>query len=693
MSLSQYALELCALLVDETYGELSSRIFTILLRRGQLPVKDLMLHTRLTSKKLRHGLAVLAQQNLLYYNTDPETEVTYYEANKDAAYALVQSGKIMQVVENKFGVLTREVVQNLLLLGHSTVSDLCDAYEAQKKQQSRLVDLARQNELRRKEETVEDEQMNGLAKEINGANNHPPVTIATTGQLHTALFRLFDAALIERVVGTMFESPSDVQTKLEREIVQEGNGANLKTSKTKEELTKRLLGRLRKDRAAGSDWKPQKRPHNGDHRNGANGTNKRRRLSSGVAVNGDHIYEEEDDGARLDDHLVIRVNHEKFKVLLRNAQLVHLCEHKIGKTTSRIYDHLLKLMEPQIQRCQLDRHHNVLKDDPYIPPTVQAIMIASTLDKDIDPGFGVGKEPTHKERTPVVKLSPNRKRDGTEAFAGGKGDTKKKVNGAGNLNVHNSEADDGSDQDSDDPFTAPPVKPPKRQKVTFQDDALFNPPRPEDREDHLMLVRKHLDLLQSSECKFVTRHGTNDCYSVDFENIVRFMQDAELDQLVYESFGVKGHRLVRIMKQMGKMEEKSLDKLALMKPKDARTKLSEMQMSGIVEIQEVPKDATNRGNNQRIIFLWFFDNDRVKQVVLDKVYKTMSRLLQRLAVERRSARHVLELTERSDLQHIAPDTYMDQQQITELRVIEQKEATLVAQVARLDDMIGIFRDF
>jgi DNA-directed RNA polymerase III subunit RPC3 len=212
----------------------------------------------------------------------------------------------MNFVEAMHGTLARELVHNLLLLGHTKISDLLQAYGAQKEEQSRLAELARQEFLRQEqEEGTAQQQENGDLNGVNSVkesriNDHIPDPItADTGQLHTALAKLFDAGLVERVIDSMFRSPADIQDELEKDLAREQSGGGVKTAKQKLEFANRLKHKFRDLRKEGTEWRPhsRKRPFNGEHTNGVNGTSKRRRLSSG-AVNGGSNYD--DDGSYLD---------------------------------------------------------------------------------------------------------------------------------------------------------------------------------------------------------------------------------------------------------------------------------------------------------------------------------------------------------------------------------------------------------
>jgi len=129
----------------------------------------------------------------------------------------------------------------------------------------------------------------------------------------------------------------------------------------------------------------------------------------------------------------------------------------------------------------------------------------------------------------------------------------------------------------------------------------------------------------------------------------------------------------------------------LVKQKDVRTKLAEMQMAGVVDIQEVPRDSGRTTN--RTIFLWYFDVERVSTILLDSLYKNMSRCLQRLDIERRRVQDVLTLTQRTDLLDEDPEKYMVPEQLNMLHEIEDKEESLLGHIGRLDELVAIFRDY
>lgn len=357
--------------------------------------------------------------------------------------------------------------------------------------------------------------------------------------------------------------------------------------------------------------------------------------------------------------------------------LATFARDRIGETTSLIYAAGLGLLEDKIPRCR----SNTDPEDTPDGPSFTTMQLTAALSKSINAGVGIGKAPDEKAK---------------------EGKSGKQKGGDGDVNINDPDSDEDATTngdghatgavDDDDPFTDEPSKPAKRPKVTFQDRP--EPDASDRSENRMQQVKNHLQLLESDDCRFLRKCGSSGQgeWTVDFERIIKHMQQAELDTMMLENFGTFGHRLARMLRKFGKLEEKQLPNLALMKQKDVRTKLAEMQMAGVVDIQEVPRDA-GRQNPNRIIFLWFFDNERVASMILENAYKMMSRCLQRLDHERREAADAIAPTLRTDMLNVAPETYLDAAQLNSYQIWRTKEESLLGQILRLDQLIGIFRDF
>ncbi|TAQ85151.1 hypothetical protein B7494_g6523 [Chlorociboria aeruginascens] len=673
MSQSKNAVELCALLVDEIYGELTSRIFTLLLRRGRLSTTILVAHTGLSRRQLRHGLTVLLQQNLIYYYHDRYTNITHYEANHDAAYALVRSGKIMEMVNNRHGPFARDIVKNLLILGHVKLSDLAKTFESS--QTTHVSGHRNAN--------TDQNHTNGL---------HKPHSTAEF--LDSTLYLLLEAGLIEPISAMMFRSPTDMYNQVEQDIRRLHYGGNTKGNKQKEELKTKVRDRLQALRSDSPKWKSSnlKRAPNGHLLDEISNTSKRRKLVNGDGVsNNDHSYE--DKGIRLDRDLVLRVNYEKCTVALRSMKLVEIVSDRIGKTTSHIYAEFLRLLEESILRCRLDPMIDG-EPDPTDGPYISTKELAAALSPSINVAKGIGKTDQRSlDTAELEKKSKTKKRKTIEIEAEVEGeassdeDESDYVNG----NADIMDVNDDLGDDIDDPVAEPPAVKTAKRVVTFdglsRDEInLFNT-------DRISQLKSHLMLLAGDDWKFLEKCGNDQHgqWKINFKELIEKVQHKELDAIVYENFGQTGHRLARIMRDKGKLDEKQLPTLALMRQKDVRTKLAEMQMAGMIDVQEVPRDTARL--TSRAIFLWYFDTERVSSIVLDNIYKTMSRCYQRLAVEKRSMARVIALSERTDVKDIGEENTLEQTQLNQLWEFREKENDLLGQIGRLDELVGIFRDY
>ena len=220
-----------------------------MLTKGRSSVPQLGQHTSLNPRQLRHGLAVLFQQNLLYTRTDPDTKITTYDANPDACYNLIRSGKILEAVEKQYGPSERELVQTLLQLGHARIHDLSQAFASR------------------------NPQING---EANGTHHGGP--ISSVNDLLVALGRLIQADIIETVRPESFRNPVDVFHDIRQDVTKTAPGEKL--TKTKTEQHEQILNRWRTYRDQGKSLKRQL-----DQTRGSSA--KRRKLYNGRAANGD----------------------------------------------------------------------------------------------------------------------------------------------------------------------------------------------------------------------------------------------------------------------------------------------------------------------------------------------------------------------------------------------------------------------
>ncbi|TGJ79425.1 hypothetical protein E0Z10_g9337 [Xylaria hypoxylon] len=695
MLVTRNAADLCALLVNELYGQLPSRIVAALLARGRSNVRDLALHTSLNPKQVRHGLALAIQHNLVFYQTDHETATTIYEGNPQASYHLARVGKILDVIDRKYGVMAKNLVNDLLMLGHVEVAELVRYHRLkhslkkgrtngeQNHDHDHNLDpypyLNNDNDFKNGDP---DDPFNDDSHYVNGngtahgiADDVMPIQ---ANEVYDTLAQLIAAGVIESVSATMFQSPQDLKASVEQECTKEfPNG--VRGAKVTTEFDAMVKSQIR---AIGVERTTMKRKLQENALYEPSNI-KRRKLANGGMSNG---FAGDSGGSILRDepNTVVRLNFDKCLVELRNQKLTEHAEDFVGETTAQVFAALLSSLCKKVYRCQHDQHTIMTEEEEetyFTGVRVTSEEIFDNLSPGVDVSAGVG---TASEEDIDIRFAEKIRKyppqiqgshlhetldEGDEILGSDdedydrSGEHLKKAHANGH---HGSIAQNGT-------------KPSRDHSGEGQSS----------RTEQMRQMRQHLLILAEAKQQFVRHCGQNE-WTVDFGPLIQQLRYVELDTMIEDNFGRQGLRLTRILREKGKLDDKTLPAMALMRKPDVHVKMAEMEMAGFLEVQEVPRD-NNRAAN-RTIFFWFFDEARTLKRVLDNVYKSMVRCLERLEVERYNKRNVLSLTDRRDIQGkeeemLRGDVYNEYLEFTEI------EKKLFSQVSRLDDLVSIFQDF
>ncbi|KAI3327557.1 RNA polymerase III subunit RPC82 [Xylariaceae sp. AK1471] len=679
MLVTRNAAELCTLLVNELYGQLPSRIVAALLARGRSNVRDIALHTSLNPKQVRHGLALVIQHNLIFYQTDHETGTTTYEANPQASYQLVRVGKILDVIDRKYGTMAKNLVNDLLMLGHVEIVELV-RYHSIKHGRMKATMNGEQNHNHNLENDDPDNPFEDDSLYVNGNGTDHDTADGTkpaqADDVYNTLAQLIAAGVIETVSTTMFQSPQDLKASVEQECTKEfPNG--VRGARVVTEFDTMVKSQIK---AIGAERTIIKRklqqsalyePSNIKRRKLANGG-----MATGFAgESGGEILQEE-------PNTIVRLNFDKCLVELRNQKLTEHVEDFVGETTAQVFAALLAALCRKVYRCQHDQHTIMSEEEEEsyftgIRVTAQEVYDHLSPDVDVSTGIGTSSEDDIDIRfaEKIRKYPPQVKglhtkgtlEEGDEIL--GSDDEDYDRSGEGQKGAHvngHHRGTNGTKADGD-----------------YSGDGQLSGVQ------QLHQMRQHLLILAEAKQQFVRHCGQNE-WTVDFGPLIQQLRYVELDTMIEDSFGRQGLRLTRILREKGKLDDKTLPAMALMRKPDVHVKMAEMEMAGFLEVQEVPRD-NNRAAN-RTIFFWFFDEDRTLKRVLDNAYKSMVRCLERLEVERYKKRNVLSVTNRRDVQgkeeeKLRGDIYNE---YLEFLDIEKK---LLSQLSRLDDLVSIFQEF
>lgn len=210
-------------------------------------------------------------------------------------------------------------------------------------------------------------------------------------------------------------------------------------------------------------------------------------------------------------------------------------------------------------------------------------------------------------------------------------------------------------------------------------------------------VDQHLSLLAQEPHYFCARRssaivGPSD-WQVEFRHLARMLRHIELERLTAARFGPVAVRLVRILRALGKLDEKTLAERALVAARDLRTLLGGLTAAGLVGLQEVPRDSgAGQRTPARTIYLWFVDDGRVADVLIEDCYKAMARVLRRMAVERGRVRGLLDKASRSDVRG-REEEFLTEVERAMLAEWQAREDMLLGEVMRLDEVVAVLRDY
>ncbi|KAI0422342.1 RNA polymerase III subunit RPC82 [Xylaria grammica] len=695
MLVTRNAADLCALLVNELYGQLPSRIVATLLARGRSNVRDLALHTSLNPKQVRHGLALVIQHNLVFYQTDHETATTTYEANPQASYHLVRIGKILDVIDRKYGIMARNLVNDLLMLGHVEIAELV-RYHRLKHGPPKVKINGEQNHNHDHDHDPDDDfdndndlengdlddSFNDDSHYVNGngtahgtADDAMPIQ---ANEVYDTLAQLIAAGVVESVSVTMFQSPQDLKASVEQECMKEfPNG--IRGAKVTTEFDTMVKSQIK---AIGVERATMKRKLQENALYEPSNI-KRRKLANGGMSNG---FAGDSGGSILRDepNTVVRLNLDKCLVELRNQKLTEHAEDFVGETTAQVFAGLLASLCKKVYRCQHDQYTIMTEEEEEtyftgVRVTSEEIFDHLSPGVDVSTGIGAASEEDIDIRfaEKIRKYPPQIQGSHIQGTL----DEGDEILGS-----------DDEDYDRSGEHLKGTHVNGHRGSIAQNGTKLggdYSGESQSSRAEQMRHMRQHLLILTETKQQFVRHCGQNE-WTVDFGPLIQQLRYVELDTMIEDNFGRQGLRLTRILREKGKLDDKTLPAMALMRKPDVHVKMAEMEMAGFLEVQEVPRD-NNRAAN-RTMFFWFFDEARTIKRVLDNAYKSMVRCLERLEVERYNKRAILSLADRRDVQGkeeemLRGDVYNEYLEFIEI------EKKLLSQVSRLDDLVSIFQDF
>lgn len=218
------------------------RIFSTLRRYDRLPLPRLRFYSGLSDRQLRYGLSAMIQHHLVFHYTSYDDGLTYYEANMQAAYYLIRSGKILEFIEDRLGKYASKVMSAILFLGHAQVGYLETLPELQggDSAQPETNGVNGEHEGEPYEDLAVEDGENGVHDENGQTENHTNdvngdrAAEEGAGRLHPTLKALAAHGYIIRVREAQFQSPADNLLYAERAMKARSDIKMLKGKKLEE---------------------------------------------------------------------------------------------------------------------------------------------------------------------------------------------------------------------------------------------------------------------------------------------------------------------------------------------------------------------------------------------------------------------------------------------------------------------------
>ncbi|KAF8184955.1 RNA polymerase III subunit RPC82-domain-containing protein [Mycena galopus ATCC 62051] len=178
---------------------------------------------------------------------------------------------------------------------------------------------------------------------------------------------------------------------------------------------------------------------------------------------------------------------------------------------------------------------------------------------------------------------------------------------------------------------------------------------------------------------------------VEFETICKRLRRRVLESVTRERHGAMGVRILRLLLDSGKMDEKQISKVVMMPNNAVRPLLANMSAQSLISTQEVAK-STDR-NPARMFYLWHVDLAKAYSVILGDMYKTLYNIGVRRDSEQEEPmlKAVLEKRERSDVSQDEA-SLMSRMELDMIKEWGAKEEKLTVLEMRVEESVFILRD-
>lgn len=367
------------------------------------------------------------------------------------------------------------------------------------------------------------------------------------------------------------------------------------------------------------------------------------------------IKDKDTSTSKINPHISLSFNIQRFLKYKRSVQLTHFCCHRIGKITSVIYEHALLATEKNTPTVTNPLHQIGLSNEEFEDPlsyepknscTFNSRDILKYLPKDFNLKDTISNGPS-KRKSSDADSRPNNKRikleDGFSALPNTNGD-----------------------QDSDDDYN--------------DDDSSTV---------KFAVVEQHLKILSSSTIPFLKK-AQNGLYYVPFPEILSVLKRSVYDSVLSSTLGPPCARILRCVRENRLVSEKLINSVALLREKDARSLTATLVKYNSLQIQEIPKTADRAASKS--VFLYRFNEKHSFDFLKNNVCWNMGQLLQKMDFLKQENNALIAKINRDDVKGKEMD-YLLPSELTQLKELKDRELDSVIKINRLLSIWEVFKFF
>ncbi|KAJ2778961.1 RNA polymerase III subunit C82 [Coemansia javaensis] len=177
-------------------------------------------------------------------------------------------------------------------------------------------------------------------------------------------------------------------------------------------------------------------------------------------------------------------------------------------------------------------------------------------------------------------------------------------------------------------------------------------------------------------------------FRINFERAAGVLRDKCVDALVVEKHGSQHARIVRVLRDKQKLDEKAVAHFAMLPIDQCRERLHELSLAGFVATVEIPRTADR--NPSRMFYLWHVDAGRQVSAALRLVFQGLSNVAQRAAREASCRAPLLAKAQREDV--VADPSLLTAPERKELQAATAARRRLDIAAVRLDGMLLVVHD-